>query len=194
MKTIELKKGKVVSLDKGLTEFEVVVSWRNLRSNLDVDLLCLELGNDGKLVDLAYYNSDRDPETGLLSTDDRAIQYYGDDRGTGLEAGEKMEVNLGKLSPKVGELLFVANIYEAGSTYTFANLADIEVQIKKKGNDVPDLVYRLVDDFSDCRYLQIASIRRESGSWYVIKPIGIGNSDDLATNLSVYSNNISGNA
>lgn len=195
MKTIELSKGKRVDLRKGATRFTVETAWApKNRQSIDVDLICIQLDRGRRLSDILFYNTTyRDPETGLLSTDDRSVQYSGDSRGTESENMEFMEVDLTKVSPDTKSLLFVVNIYEAHkSGQSFGDCRSIEITLKEGSADVPRLVYRPDEDYGRSRYLELLEITRGATGWEVV-PVGTGSINDLATNLGKYTNNINGN-
>ncbi len=203
-KTINLSKGKSIFLGKGLQKMKIEVSWtyktRGGRAleNFDVDLICLELDRDRRMLDYVFYNTTtKDQETGMLCTDDHAVLYGGDDQGDSGDgsSSEEMLCNLGRVGSEVNELIFMINIYDSQSRRQhFDQIKTIDVQVFEEGSSVPSIVYSMKDDYGRDSYIEVCSIIRQAQSnGFEIKAIGEGNDDDLATNIGKYTNNINGN-
>jgi stress response protein SCP2 len=203
-KTINLSKGKSIFLGKGLQKMKIEVSWTykaragRALENFDVDLICLELDRDRRMLDYVFYNTTvKDPETSMLCTDDRAVLYGGDDQGDSGDgsSSEEMLCNLGRVGSEVNELIFMINIYDSQSRHQhFDQIKTIDVQVFEEGSGVPSIVYSMKDDYGRDSYIEVCSILRQTQSnGFEIKAIGEGNDDDLATNIGKYTNNINGN-
>ena len=203
-KTINLTKGKSITLDKGLQKMRINVSWKyktgygRAPENFDVDLICLELNSQGSMLDYVFYNtSNRDPETGMLCTDDRAVLYSGDDQGDSSdgESDEEMICNLGRVNHEVKELVFMINIYDSQTRRQhFDQVKSIEVQVFEESSSVPSIVYSMKEEYGRDSFITVCSISRQSNSnSFELKAIGEGNDNDLATNIGKYTTNIKGN-
>ena len=204
MKTINLTKGKSIFLDKGLQKMKIEVSWTyktgrgKALENFDVDLICLELNKNRRMVDFVFYNTEtKDPDTGMLCTDDKAVLYGGDDRGDSGsgESSEEMSCNLGRVDSEVEVLVFMINIYKSQERRQhFDQISTIDVQVFEEGSTVPSIVYSMKDDYGRDSFIKVCEIARQSGgNGFELKAIGEGNDNDLATNLGEYTNDIQGN-
>ena len=203
-KTISFTKGKLIFLGKGLQKMKIEVAWtyraRGGRAldNFDVDLICLELDKDRRMVDFVFYNTTtKDPETGMLCTDDRAVLYGGDDQGDSGDgsSSEEMQCNLGRVADNVNELVFMINIYDSQNRRQhFDQIKTIDAQVFEEGSGVPSIVYSMKDDYGRDSFITVCSIiRQPQGNGFEIKAIGEGNDLDLATNIGQFTNNVNGN-
>lgn len=107
-------KGMPEDLDLMRNRYGFGVSWDSLHGrNVDVDLQCVVVDNNGVIIDCAYYNN-------LKAV--RSITHSGDEMaGKSKNIEEMVWVNLRKLPPNVGCLIFVVAAYSGGFLKDVAN-------------------------------------------------------------------------
>lgn len=191
-KRLSLKKGKSLSLTKGVKDIKVVLEWREKRGalrssdNFDIDLLIIELGKDGKAVSpdhLVFFNSECKTGDGKICDPEEAVVHSGDDT-TGGNGGEECITYPDKLNSKVETVLYMANIYDGITRrQSFGMIQDAVVKVYEDGNDIPRIVYELGNSFDRDVFLKVGQLERKSGNTYLFNPIGEGNSDELIDNL-----------
>lgn len=198
-KTLSLKKGKSISLTKGLKGLKISLKWeendspsrygRRTYQNFDIDLIIIELDENGKALSpdhLVFFNSDLKTKEGKFTDPEEAVIHSGDDT-TGGDGGEECTVNISNLNPKVSSVLFMANIYDGITRrQNFGMIKNAVVEVYEDENDIPKVVYELGDNFENHVFLSIGSLDRKGGNSYIFNPIGMGNCKELIENLSHY--------
>lgn len=190
MAIINLSKGAVVGLTKGIQHLKVDLSWTPSKTaqEYDLDIMALELDEDGIIIDadkddckyLVFYN--------CLSDKEEAVIHSGDDR-TGEGDGEEMNVFISKLNPEVKSIVFVLNIFKSKDRHqNFGEIKNIKVRIYQDDEALPSLVYNLEEDssHSTATVLKVISIyKSKSGAW-TVKAINEGVTSTLTGVLKSY--------
>lgn len=197
-KTLSLKKGKSLSLAKGVSKVRVVLEWeervRTSRSTLsfDIDLMIIETDSYGKAISpdhLVFFNSDCHTRDGKLCDPEEAVVHSGDDT-TGGNGGEECITSVGKLNQKVEKVLYMANIYDGVTRrQNFGMITNARVSVYEDDSDVPVVIYELGADFDTDSFLKIGYLERKSGNSYSFVPVGEGNNKELIDNLSGFGLN-----
>lgn len=196
-----LTKGENISLTKGIQNVKVGLSWDTATDGEDVDLdvMAIELTDKaGKAVSdnhLVFYNSVVKTAEGLPTDPEHAVIHSGDNRtGDGDGDDEVISVNLSKLDPKVGAILFVVNIYQGKEKgQNFGQVRNPKARLYCDGSDTAELVYELDEDFSTEICVEFCMLYKHSGEWK-FKAVGTANNNGLLEELQKYGIPATGNA
>lgn len=181
--SINLQKGQKIELTKsgsGLKHIMVGLGWDEAHKensddgfqglfkskpqymkpqDIDCDASAIICDNDGKYMNLVCYRN--------LQLSDGSIVHQGDNlTGAGDGDDEQIIVDLSKVSPSVGKIVFVVNIYQASKRSqhfgmirnAFIRLVDID-----KNNEI--CRYNLSDNYSGMEGLIVGEIYRYNGDW-----------------------------
>lgn len=165
---IDLVKGQRV--DIGLQNVIVGLGWA---PGFDLDLSTIMLGPDKKMPSddyFIYFNHTESP--------DAAVVYSGDDRSGESSDGdddESVTVQLGKVSPQVVEIVFVASIYDAHLTnQNFGQVRDSYIRIYDALNPANVLCkYELGEDFSVESCVEFGRLYKRGAQWR-FEAMGVG--------------------
>lgn len=192
---ISLVKGRQISLTKGLKQLRVEVVWEeNKRAissdeDFDIDLIIVELDERGRALSpdhLVFYGSLEQTEDYKFTDPERATTHSGDNR-TGAGDGEECIIYPGKLNPKVKDIVFLINIYDAASrNQTFKMIKGAEVRAYEDGKDIAKLVYRLDEDYKDDTILVFGKMTRIEGNKFTFTALGEGSNQTLFKSLVKY--------
>ena len=164
--SINLQKGQKIDLTKGgsgLKHIMVGLGWdeanRFLGPDIDCDASAILCNSEGKYMELVYYCN--------LRSSNGSIIHQGDNlTGAGDGDDEQIMVDLSNVSPSVGKIVFVVNIYKASAREqhfgmirnAFIRLVDID-----KNNEI--CRYNLSDNYYGMEGLIVGEIYRYNGEW-----------------------------
>lgn len=198
---ITLKKGQKIDLRKSdggdLTKFCVGVNWgaiesikpgflgigtRKVVEDVDLDLSCVMLDSQGKLVDWIYspdYNGwlrKNNLPLGKLFSNDQALQHSGDDRqgdvggDDGLD-NEIISVDLSLVDSGVHKIYFFLNIFlSSGQKFDFSHIPFAKIRMYEGTPTLVNSVHSNYDIVTDTTYrgklgLILGKLYRKDGSW-----------------------------
>lgn len=194
-RVISLQKGREISLEKGIKSLKVSVTWdenrrkNNLNEDFDVDLIILELDENGRCLSpdhLVFYGSFELTEDGKFTDPERAVIHSGDDRD-GSGEGEECVVNFSKVNRQATKLLFLININEAVKRgQKFDMIKNTEVKAYVDGKETPKLVYRLDESYGDYTSIIFCSVDREGANNWRFSALGDGSKGTLFSLLRGY--------
>lgn len=192
---ISLMKGRQISLTKGLKRLRVEVIWEENRKSsssdedFDIDLIIVELDDRGRAISpdhLVFYGSLEQTEDWKFTDPERGCVHSGDDRD-GSGDGEECIIYPNKLNPKVKDIVFLINIYDATSRHqTFSQIKGAEVRAYEDGKDIAKLVYRLDEDYRDDTILVFGKMTRIEGNKFTFTALGEGSNQTLFKSLVKY--------
>ena len=200
MGRFNLSKGERFKIAKseGLSKIKVVLDWK---SDADLDASTFLCGDEGVILDDAgfvFYNSENREkpfdravfgnkrkwmaETRPMSSDGAVLGSI-DDRDGGL--GEKIDVDLDKVDPKVCEIVFVVSIHDEGKTFGDVEGASISVVSAENGEEL--CRYELAETFTEETALSVAKlVVNEDGDWE-FEAVGVGHVGGLETLIDIYA-------
>jgi tellurium resistance protein TerD len=184
--------------------------------DFDLDVSAFMLGENGKVINenyLVFYNSElRVLPNNLLNLEpynptkypnkekdyrlktrpvdpDFSIHGSVDDTSGNVSDGgddENLNINLGKISPLVKEIIIVASIYEYDiRKQNFGQVDDSYISIYDENSNNELYKYELNEDFSICTAIEFCRIYRRGSEWKV-QATGIGHTDGLNNLISKY--------
>ncbi|MBP3806137.1 MAG: TerD family protein [Oribacterium sp.] len=176
--SINLQKGQKIDLTKGgtgLKHIMVGLGWdeaqqsssgggflglfKSKPADIDCDASAILCNSDGKYIDLVYYRN--------LQTSNGSIVHQGDNlTGAGDGDDEQIMVDLSKVSPSVGKIVFVVNIYQASDRkqhFGMIQNAFIRLVDMDKNNEI--CRYNLSDNYYGMEGLIVGEIYRYNGEW-----------------------------
>ncbi len=176
--SINLHKGQKIDLTKGgsgLKHIMVGLGWDEAQQsdsgggflglfklkpqNIDCDASAILCNSDGKYMDLVYY--------GNLQLSNGAVVHQGDNlTGIGDGDDEQIMVDLSKVSPSVGKIIFVVNIYRASERkqhFGMIQNAFIRLVDMDKSNEI--CRYNLSNNYYGMEGLIVGEIYHYSGEW-----------------------------
>lgn len=171
------------------------------KSDADLDASTFLCGDEGVILDDAgfvFYNSENREkpfdravfgnkrkwmaETRPMSSDGAVLGSI-DDRDGGL--GEKIDVDLDKVDPKVCEIVFVVSIHDEGKTFGDVEGASISVVNAENGEEL--CRYELAETFTEETALSVAKlVVNEDGDWE-FEAVGVGHVGGLETLIDIYA-------
>ena len=195
-----IKKGDHV--DIYLKRISVGLGWKYGKKNnvaFDLDLSAFILDESGKFVThpddntlpsykqirrfFVFFNN--------LDSPDGAVESSGDDDGEGGdddddEDKETITVDLGKLDPRVKEIVFSANLEEYKERdHSFGDVQNAFIRILNLDDNEEICRYDLEDDFSFESAIEFGRLIKKGGSWE-FEALGIGHDGGLATLVNKY--------
>lgn len=188
---IELKKGQ--RIDIGLQKLSVGLGWdpnTNASSHdYDLDASAFMLGADGQIPTegfFVYYGNDQ-------GSPDGAVKSSGDDRTGGNSEGddEIITVDLGRLDPRIEQIVFTVTIYECTERkQNFGQVRNSFMRICDGANGQELCKYELDEDFSVETAIEFGRLYKRGGTWR-FEAIGIGSSGGLGEFLKKYATKFS---
>ncbi len=162
---INLQKGQRV--DIGLQHVTVGLGWdpnTTGGADYDLDASAFMLGADGKLPAdefLVFY--------GNQNSKDGSVASSGDDTSGGNSDGgddESIDVQLGKVSNEIQEIVFVVTIYEAiARKQNFGQVRNAYIRICDANSNEEICRYDLDEDFSTQNGVEFGRLYRRNGAW-----------------------------
>ena len=188
---------KIAKLE-GLSKIEVVLDWD---SDADLDASTFLCGEEGLILDDAgfvFYNSENREkpfdravfgnkrrwmaETRPMSGDGAVLGSI-DDRDGG--SGEKINVDLDKVDPKICEIVFVATIHDTDKS--FGDVKDAYISIHNAETNEELCRYELNESFTSETAVSVAKlIVNEDGDWE-FEAVGLGHVGGLETLIDIYA-------
>lgn len=182
---INLVKGQRVDLE--LNKVCIGLGWDpgdKSGADFDLDASAFMVGENGKIPSedhFIFYNNKLSP--------DGAVEGADDDRTGGSSEGddETISVELGRVSPKVSEIIFVVSIYEYEERrQNFGQVRNSFIRIYNAANNVEIAKYELDEDFSVESVVEFGRLYRKGGTWK-FEAIGKGYSGGLQTLVNKYT-------
>ena len=128
-------------------------------ADIDCDASAILCNSDGKYMELVYYRN--------LQTSNSSIVHQGDNlTGAGDGDDEQIMVDLSKVSPSVGKIVFVVNIYSASDRkqhFGMIQNAFIRLVDMDKNNEI--CRYNLSENYYGMEGLIVGEIYRYNGEW-----------------------------
>lgn len=126
----------------------------------DIELSCIQADTDCTLFEQLDCNTGyRDPDTGMLATDDGSVRYVEMAQGR-----VRMEVDLSKVTPDVETLYF--NVEVCGPDgRTFGDYRKVEVSFREKDSSTLSRSFQIPESYSELRYFILAVIDRHNQGW-----------------------------
>jgi tellurium resistance protein TerD len=196
---INLKKGQRV--DIGLEKIGVGLGWDPNKANPDVKF---DLDASAFMVDTSsqvpeegffvFYNSgtripsgSRYPD-GVPVSPDGALRHTGDNRtGEGEGDDESLHADLGKVDPRISEIVFTVTIDEFEQRrQNFGQVRNSFIRIYDASTNEEICKYELSEDFSLETAVEFGRLYKRGGSWR-FEAMGLGHSGGLATFVSKYA-------
>jgi len=126
---------------------------------------------------------------GNTDSPDGALHHSGDDPTGGNSDGgddETISVDLTKVDPRIGEILFVVTIHEAmARRQNYGQVRDSYIRIVDDVSGHEIAKYELGEDFSIETAVEFGRLYKHNGQWK-FEASGIGYREDLAFFLSKY--------
>jgi tellurium resistance protein TerD len=187
---INLTKGQRV--DIGLQKLGVGLGWdpntEASGNDYDLDASAFMLGADKQVPSEAffvYYSNPKSPEG--------AVQSSGDDRTGGSSEGddETLMVDLGKVDPRVEEIVFTVTIYDfEARRQNFGQVRNSFIRIYDAMTNSEICKYELGEDFSVETAVEFGRLYKRGGAWR-FEAMGVGHKGGLATFVSKYAKRFS---
>ncbi|WP_026657787.1 TerD family protein [Butyrivibrio sp. AC2005] len=172
---INLQKGQKIDLTKGgggLSRIMVGLGWDEAKPAgngflskiikpvaIDCDASAILCDGNGKYLDLVYYSN--------KELSDGSIKHHGDNlTGEGEGDDEQIEVNLTKVNPSVGKIVFTVNIYEATSrNQHFGMIQNAYIHLVDMDKNVEICNFNLSENYNGMEGLIVGEIYRRDGEW-----------------------------
>ena len=195
---INLTKGQRV--DIGLQKIGVGLGWdpntAGTGPDFDLDASAFMLGENGQVPAEAFfvfYGSEHENSEGKKSSPDNAVSSSGDDRTGGSSDGddETLMVDLGKVDPRISEIVFTVTIYEFEQRrQNFGQVRNSFIRIYDAVTNEEICKYELDEDFSVETAVEFGRLYKRGGSWR-FEAMGTGHSGGLNTFVSKYAKQFS---
>ncbi len=173
----KVQKGQKVLLSSGvITAVDACFGWNVTDSRCDVDVSAFLLGADGKVIGdswFVFYGQALSPDKST-----RFMEGGGADR-------EKIQIDLGKLDPRVKKIVFVLTINDAlQNRLHFGMLKDAYVRIMDKSGK--ELVsFLMTEYYNNVISMMIGELYQHNGTWK-FNAVGNGVAKDLAGLCALY--------
>lgn len=187
---INLTKGQRV--DIGLQKIGVGLGWdpntAGTGPDYDLDASAFMLGESGQVPAeqfFVFYGNPKSP--------DNAVESSGDDRTGGSSDGddETLMVDLGKVDPRISEIVFTVTIYEFEQRrQNFGQVRNSFIRIYDAVTNEEICKYELDEDFSVETAVEFGRLYKRGGSWR-FEALGTGHSGGLATFVAKYAKQFS---
>lgn len=206
---IRLEKGQRINLEKGgdaLKQFCVGCNWgaitqtqkglfglvnKQVNQDVDLDLSCIALDDDGKIIDYIYspeyrkeFLSSYGFRPGKLDSSDGALHHSGDDRKGDQEGDDGLDneiiaVNLDAVDPRIEQIFFFLN--NVGKE-DFSQIPYASIRMFEGAPDHVKEVFAAYDvaatpEFANKRALIMGRLYKRNGQW---KFAAIGDATDDA--------------
>jgi tellurium resistance protein TerD len=183
---INLIKGQRV--DIGLQKLGVGLGWDpNTNASVedfDLDASAFLLGGDGQVPNeqfFVFYNH--------LESQDGAVRSSGDDRTGGNSDGddETLEVDLGRLDPRIEQIVFTVTINDAAARrQNFGQVRNSFIRIYNALNSEEICKYELDEDFSVETAIEFGRLYKRNDSWK-FEAMGTATTGGLETYVKKYA-------
>ena len=183
---INLTKGQRV--DIGLQKLGVGLGWDPNPSasshEFDLDASAFMLGPDGQVPTekfFVYYGNQESAEG--------AVKSSGDDRTGGNSDGddETLLVDLGRLDPRIDQIVFTVTIYEfAERKQNFGQVRNSFIRIYDAASNEELCKYELDEDFSVETAIEFGRLYKRNGAWK-FEAMGIANTGGLEVFVKKYA-------
>jgi tellurium resistance protein TerD len=164
---ISLEKKKPFNLSKaapGLSQIRVGLSWDESNvggASPDCDSSAFLLGSNGKIPSEAFLVFFNNPTSG-----DGSTQHSGDNRtGAGDGDDENINIDLGRVSPQVEQILFTITIHNMAEGFHFGNVTNASVRVYNATSGAVLCEYRLSENFPDYDAMIIGRCFRSGSEW-----------------------------
>lgn len=195
---INLTKGQRV--DIGLQKLGVGLGWdpntEASGNDYDLDASAFMLGADKQVPSEAFFvfygTKNRTQDDKPISPDSAVIS-SGDDRTGGSSEGddETLMVDLGKVDPRVEEIVFTVTIYDFEShRQNFGQVRNSFIRIYDALTNTEICKYELGEDFSVETAVEFGRLYKRGGAWR-FEAMGVGHKGGLATFVSKYAKKFS---
>lgn len=184
---INLQKGQ--RIDIGLTKMTIGLGWDpndGTGYDFDLDASAIMIDANRKLVSedgFVFYNN--------LTSPDGALVHTGDDpsgKNSDGDDDEAIMIDLGKVDPRVEEILFVVTIEDfERRKQNFGQVRNSYIRIVDQNNNQEIAKYELDEDFSIETGIEFGRLYKKGGSWK-FEASGIGYRADLGFFLEKYYN------
>ena len=163
---INLSKGQKVSLNKGVKLALVGLGWDTNRYSggydFDLDACAFLLGANGRVPcdeDFVFY--------GNQSHKSGSVLHGGDNRtGAGEGDDEQITVDLSRIPPQIGRLVFVVNIYDASARgQHFGMIRNAFIRLVDMSNENEICRFNLSEDYTGMTGMVVGEIYRRNGEW-----------------------------
>ena len=186
---IKLTKGGRINLEKeapGLKEVLVGLGWdanpTDTGGDFDLDVSVLMLDEKGKALGENYFIFYNNPVSPC-----GAVKHLGDNRtGVGEGDDEQIVINLEKIDPKIGKMVFIVSIYKAEErkqNFGLVENAYIRLLDNKTGEEIAR--YDLAEDFSTEIAVNFGELYKKEGQWR-FRAVGMGQKEGLGEFLKQY--------
>jgi tellurium resistance protein TerD len=181
---INLTKGQRVAI--GLQKMAVGLGWDPSDVSgveFDLDASAFMLGANGKLVSerhFVFYNNKISPDSAVIGADD--------DRTGGSSDGddETIIVDLTKVTPEVGEILFAVTIHDYDTRgQNFGQVRNSFIRLYDANTGEEHAKYELSEDFSVESAVEFGRLYRRDGAWK-FEALGRGHQGGLPRLIEKY--------
>lgn len=181
---IELKKGQRAKI--GLQRLGVGLGWNaNTGASAhpyDLDASAFMLNDSGHLVEdkfFVYYGNQASPDGAVRSSGDNTT-------GEGDGDDETLFVELGRLDPRVTQIVFTATIYEFEERkQNFGQVRNSSIRIYDQANGQEICKYELDEDFSVETAIEFGRLYKRGDAWR-FEATGIASAGGLGGLLAKY--------
>nr|WP_295863437.1 TerD family protein [uncultured Chitinophaga sp.] len=182
---INLQKGQ--RIDIGLSSISVGLGWEpneGTGAAFDLDASAFMIDDNRSIPEERYFVF-----YGNTDSPDGALHHTGDDPTGGNSDGgddETIKVELGKVDPRVKEILFVVTIHDAvARRQNYGQVRDSYIRIVDNATSQEIAKYELGEDFSIETGVEFGRLYIKDGQWK-FEASGKGYKEDLAFFLSKY--------
>lgn len=103
---------------------------------------------------------------GNLESDDKAIKHFGDVKEGGSGDVETISVDIGKLDPRIEQIVFTVTIYEHERTgQNFGQVSHSYIRIYDATDQKELCKYELAEDFSVETAIEFGRLYKRNGAW-----------------------------
>jgi len=183
---INLTKGQRV--DIGLQKIGVGLGWDPNKagsgSDYDLDASAFLLGDNGQIPEERFFVFYQNPKS-----PDNAVASSGDDRTGGSSDGddETLTVDLGKVDPRISEIVFTVTIYDFEQRrQNFGQVRNSFIRIYDASTNEEICKYELGEDFSVETAVEFGRLYKRGGGWR-FEAMGVGHRGGLATFVAKYA-------
>lgn len=170
---LNLIKGQRV--DIGLQKLGIGLGWDpnpNASSHdYDLDASAFMLAANNRVPNetfFVFYGSEHKNEEGNSASPDGAVSSSGDDRTGGSSDGddETLMVDLGRLDPRIEQIVFTVTIYEAEQRkQNFGQVRNSFIRIYNAVTNEELCKYELAEDFSIETAIEFGRLYKRNGAW-----------------------------
>lgn len=175
--SINLQKGQKIDLTKGssgLKHIMVGLGWDEAKKpeggffsklfsskgfDIDCDASAILCNNEGRFLDLVYYRH--------LQLNDGSVVHQGDNlTGEGEGDDEQIMVDLSKMNPSIGKIVFVVNIYEATNrNQHFGMIQNAFIRLVDMDKNAEICRFNLSENYNGMEGLIVGEIYKKDNEW-----------------------------